>query len=95
MKINQISNINPNINQNNEAKRKQETSFGEMFNGFVKDVNSDQMKSKQLTKDFINGEDVEVHEVMIAGQKAKTKLDLLMEIRNKGLDMYKELTRMQ
>ena len=44
---------------------------------------------------IIAGEDVELHEVMIAGEKAKTNLDLLMEIRNKALDMYKELTRMQ
>jgi len=27
--------------------------------------------------------------VMIAEEKAKTSLDLLMEIRNKSLDMYK------
>jgi flagellar hook-basal body complex protein FliE len=32
---------------------------------------------------------------MIAGEKAKTSLDLLVEIRNKAVDMYKELTRIQ
>jgi flagellar hook-basal body complex protein FliE len=31
---------------------------------------------------------------MIAGAKAKTSLELLMEIRNKTVDMYRELTRM-
>ena len=40
------------------------------------------------------GEDVELHEVMIAGEKAKTSFQLLMEIRNKTVDMYKELTKM-
>jgi flagellar hook-basal body complex protein FliE len=30
---------------------------------------------------------------MIAGEKAKTSLQLLMEIRNKAVDMFKELTR--
>jgi flagellar hook-basal body complex protein FliE len=47
-----------------------------------------------MTKDFIMGKDVELHEVMIAGEKAKTTLELLMEIRNKAVDMYKELIRM-
>jgi flagellar hook-basal body complex protein FliE len=32
---------------------------------------------------------------MIAGEKAKTSLDLLVEIRNKTIDMYRELTRLQ
>ncbi len=69
--------------------------FGDLLGGFVKQVNQDQLHSAAMTNDFVNGKDVELHEVMIAGEKAKTSLDLLMEIRNKSLDMYKELTRMQ
>jgi len=45
-------------------------------------------------QDFVSGKGVELHEVMIAGEKAKTSLELLLEIRNKTIDMYKELTRM-
>jgi flagellar hook-basal body complex protein FliE len=30
---------------------------------------------------------------MIAGEKAKTSLELLMQVRNKALDMFKELTK--
>lgn len=69
--------------------------FSDVLEGFVKQVNQNQLNSNQMTTDFINGKDVELHEVMIAGEKAKTSLELLMEIRNKTLDMYKELTRMQ
>jgi len=69
--------------------------FGELLGGFVKQVNQDQVKSLQMTDDFANGKNVELHQVMIAGEQAKTSLDLLIEIRNKSLDMYKELTRLQ
>ncbi len=69
--------------------------FGDVLSGFVKSVNDNSLKSSQLTEDFISGKNVEIHEVMIAGEKAKTSLDLLMEIRNKSIDMYRELTRMQ
>lgn len=69
--------------------------FSDVLQGFVKQVNSDQLDSSKMTNDFINGKNVELHEVMIAGEKAKTSLELLMEIRNKSLDMYRELTRMQ
>ncbi len=69
--------------------------FGDVLSGFVKSVNQNSLKSSQMTDDFISGKDVEIHDVMIAGEKAKTSLDLLMEIRNKSIDMYRELTRMQ
>ncbi len=69
--------------------------FGEVLNGFFTSVNADQLESQRLTEEFINGGKVEIHDVMIAGEKAKTSLELLMEIRNKTLDMYRELTRMQ
>ena len=70
------------------------SQFPNVLDEFVKGVNNDQMKSKEISADFIEGKDVEIHEVMIAGQKAKTSLELLMQIRNKTVDMYKELTRM-
>lgn len=68
--------------------------FGETLNGFIKDVNQSQLDSQSAVKDFVSGNGVELHEVMIAGEKAKTNLELLMEIRNKAVDMFKELTRM-
>ncbi len=68
--------------------------FGETLNGFIKDVNQSQLNSQGTVKNFVSGNGVELHEVMIASQKAKTNLELLMEIRNKTVDMFKELTRM-
>jgi flagellar hook-basal body complex protein FliE len=68
--------------------------FNNILGDFVKGVNKAQNDSKNITNDFIEGKDVEIHEVMIAGEKAKTSLQLLMQIRNKTVDMYKELTRM-
>jgi flagellar hook-basal body complex protein FliE len=69
-------------------------SFGNTFADLIKDVNQDQLNSQQTVNDFVSGNGVELHEVMIAGEKAKTSLQLLMEIRNKAVDMFKELTRM-
>ncbi|MFH1194278.1 MAG: flagellar hook-basal body complex protein FliE [bacterium] len=78
-----------------EVETKQNSDFGNVLTDFVKAVNSDQVKSADATRDFLEGKDIELHEVMVAGEKAKTSLELLMEIRNKSVDMYKELTRMQ
>lgn len=85
-----LKNILPNqIQENSNAK------FNSVLTEFIGSVNTDQLNSSGITKDFILGENVELHEVMIAAEKAKTSLELLMEIRNKTIDMYKELTRIQ
>lgn len=97
MKIGEIQNIRL-FQPEQVTKTVKETkkdSFGDMVNGFVKEVNSMQLESNQKLNDFVEGKDVELHEVMIAGQKAKTSLNLLMEIRNKTVDLYREISRMQ
>ena len=81
------------ITQKTQVKSAAE-GFGNILTEFIGDVNQAQMDSAKITKDFISGDNIEIHEVMIAGEKAKTSLELLMEIRNKTVDMYKELTRM-
>lgn len=70
------------------------SGFGNVLSDFIGSVNNQQIDSSKITNDFINVGNVEIHDVMIAGEKAKTSLELLMEIRNKTVDMYKELTRM-
>jgi flagellar hook-basal body complex protein FliE len=90
MKIDGLSGFIANaINQ--EQKKQVET--GNVFADLLKSVNQAQNESAKAIEDFVAGNGVELHEVMIAGEKAKTSLDLLMEIRNKTIDMYKELTK--
>jgi len=71
------------------------TSFKDTVNEFVGDVNDLQKESANLTERMIKGEPVDLHDVMISAQKAKTSFELLLELRNKFLDMYREVNRMQ
>jgi flagellar hook-basal body complex protein FliE len=96
MKIGDLNSLLPKINpQKTNNSISVNGKFDDVFGNFIKGVNKDQIDDQQITSDFIEGKDVEIHEVMIASEKAKTSLDLLMQIRNKTIDMYKELTRMQ
>ena len=96
MEINTGLKILPKIADAIELQPKEkEGKFKNVLTDFIGSVNTEQMKAAEITSDFVNGEDVELHEVMIAGEKAKTSLELLMQIRNNTIDMYKELSRMQ
>lgn len=95
MEIGSIQSIANAIPKTKLTEKPKENQFENIFKGVVEGVIKDQSQSKNLTEQFIKGGDVELHEVMIAGEKAKTSMQLLMEIRNKSLDMYKELTRIQ
>ncbi|HVO75262.1 MAG TPA: flagellar hook-basal body complex protein FliE [Ignavibacteriaceae bacterium] len=94
MQIEGLNGLNPSSLLKLPTEKPETENFSNVFSEFIGSVNSDQLHADAVTKDFIMGKDVELHEVMIAGEKAKTTLELLMEIRNKAVDMYKELVRM-
>ena len=58
-------------------------------------VNDLQLESAELTNDFATGKTDNIHQVLIAGEKADIALQLTMQIRTKILDAYSEIMRMQ
>jgi flagellar hook-basal body complex protein FliE len=94
MKIGEINSILQS-NLLNKSEKPNNTDFKNVLTDFIGSVNQSQLDSDNITNDFITGKNVELQDVMISAEKAKTSLDLLMEIRNKALDMYKELTNIQ
>lgn len=70
-------------------------SFAATLKTAIESVNNAQIQSDSLTNKLINGEDVDLHEVMIGAQKASVTLNTTMEIRNKAVEAYQEMMRMQ
>jgi flagellar hook-basal body complex protein FliE len=68
-------------------------SFGDTLKEFINDVNDMQITAGDKTMKFATGEIKDLHEVMAAAEEAGISLMLLMELRNKALDGYKELMR--
>lgn len=77
------------------TKPSEQVTFKESLSEFIGDVNSLQHESANEVARFIKGEPVDLHDVMITVQKAKTTFQLLMEIRNKAMDLYREVNRIQ
>jgi flagellar hook-basal body complex protein FliE len=95
MKIGEINSILPSANLLDKTEKPNNADFKNVLTDFIGNVNKSQIDSDNITNDFIVGKNVELQDVMISAEKAKTSLELLMEIRNKAIDMYKELTSMQ
>ena len=76
------------------AKPAGEISFSQSMNNFIHDVDKTQKDSADKITRFIAGDITDVHDVMIAVEKAGTSFQLLMELRNKMLDAYNEIKRM-
>ncbi|MYL62452.1 flagellar hook-basal body complex protein FliE [Bacillus hwajinpoensis] len=69
--------------------------FGQMLQNAINQVNDNQVASEQMTNKLVTGEVQDVHEVMLAAQKASLSLNLTVEVRNKVIESYQEIMRMQ
>jgi flagellar hook-basal body complex protein FliE len=77
------------------AETPQAPGFRETLAGALGRVNELQLHATEQTNRLVAGEDVDLHEVMISSEEASVAFDLMMEIRNKLLDAYQEIMRMQ
>ena len=73
----------------------QGVGFGDLLNQFVGEVNDKQIASGQAVNDLLAGKDIPLHQAMSAMQEAGVAFQLMVEVRNKLLEGYKELMRMQ
>jgi flagellar hook-basal body complex protein FliE len=58
-------------------------------------VNNLQTERSNMVTSFASGETQNVHELMISMQKAGLAMNMTAAVRNKVMEAYKELTRMQ
>ena len=71
------------------------TGFGETLGDMLQDINSTLKEAGKGAEKMANGEVADIAEVMVAAEKASVGLELVVEIRNRLLDSYKEILRTQ
>ncbi len=69
--------------------------FFEMVTGGVQGVNEQLQQSDQISKEFLLEGKHNLHEVMIGLEQAEMSFKFLVQVRNKVLDAYNEVMRMQ
>lgn len=79
------------INNNEKSGLK----FSDVIDKAVNEVNNSQVSANNKIESFIKGEDVTMHEVMLAVQESQISMQLMLEIRNKIVEAYKEVNNIQ
>jgi flagellar hook-basal body complex protein FliE len=69
--------------------------FIQMLGSQVSELNGSLDQADQAARALAAGEDVPVHDVMIAMEHARLKLQMAVEVRNRIVDAYQNLTNMQ
>jgi flagellar hook-basal body complex protein FliE len=96
-----IGQINPNLQVPEIArprppgKADEGASFGDMLKSAISTVNELQKQSDKEIQKLMTGEAEDLHTTMIAVEKADLSFQLMMQVRNKIVQAYEEIMRMQ
>lgn len=70
-------------------------NFSDILKNSVEKVNTMQAQADESIANLVAGRTKNIHETMLAIERADSSLKLMMQVRNKILDAYKEIMRMQ
>ena len=76
-------------------KTQGDSEFMGLVQNFLGDVNNMQARAGNALDAFVAGEITDLHQVMVAGKEAGVALDLMIEIRNRVMEAYQEIMRIQ
>jgi flagellar hook-basal body complex protein FliE len=89
--IKQLGDIGPAQPQIVQSDR----AFSDFLSEMVRDVNAKQAAAGTAVDGVLSGEKVPLHQAVLAVEEASVSFQLMVEVRNKLLESYQELMRMQ
>lgn len=94
MKIGSVSNEMSVPLEKAGGSRKTE-SFSDTLKKQLGEVNDLQIEAERASEKLALGEAENIHEVMIQTEEAKLALELTVQVRNKVLEAYQDIMKMQ
>jgi flagellar hook-basal body complex protein FliE len=70
-------------------------AFASILTDAFRDVNQTDASAKTATLELLTGESDDISGILIEAQKAELAINLALQIRNKFIDAYTEIMRMQ
>ena len=82
------------VGVNGKVEQKDTAEFGKVIKGAIEKVDQLEKNADQSVVDLLQGK-ASIHETMIALQKADMSMQLLLNIRNKVIESYRDIMHMQ
>ena len=71
------------------------SGFGELLKDSIQAVNDRRQEADNMVKGLVAGEHANIHETMIALEKASVSLRMMTRVQQKIIAAYQEISRMQ
>lgn len=78
----------------NDTSSASGVSFADTLTSALNSVNDKQVSAEQTSDSLVKGDDVDIADVMLKSSEAKVSLQLAVEMRNKLVSAYNEITKM-
>ena len=92
--INKV-NLNANINNIQNKTNKADGSFENLLKKEISETNNMLESAKQAETNMATGDVKDLAKASITIQKAELKMKMMLEVRNKAINAYKELLKTQ
>ena len=71
------------------------SKFADALKSAIDEVNTTQQTADATVEDFVQGEEIPVHQVMVRLTEADTAMKLMTAVTTKAIQAYQEISRMQ
>jgi flagellar hook-basal body complex protein FliE len=93
--VRSLGSVDPRLAYGQQTGASPRSSFADQLQSAAQEVNRLQLARDEKVEQMVRGEATEVHDVMVAAEEAQLAFELLLEVRNKLLESYQEIMRMQ
>ncbi len=77
------------------SKASESGDFAKLVQSTINEVDGTQHSADAAVKSFLNGGAGELHSTILATQKADLQFDMFMQVRNKVVNAYQEVMKIQ
>ena len=95
MRINDIATIAPIAPLSGASKTTGPAGFQELLKEAIVRVERSRAEATGAVEQFVSGENQDLHSTILATQRASLDFELLLQLRNKVVQSYQEVMRMQ
>jgi flagellar hook-basal body complex protein FliE len=91
----ELQSLDPGASTSTVSSAQPAFSFQNLLGNFVSEVSDKQAAAGDAVNGLLSGKNVSLHQAVISMEEASVSFQMMVEVRNKLLDSYQELMRMQ